>query len=118
MNMEAVIETQHTNGVAGPEGGVDPIMVRPKCWLQEKRQTTPVTSGLLLCSIQPSIQALNPDLSDSRDRGLCDIGLLNTRWYLSRNEEASIVIVGNHAGKPCRQEELDTKHWIGSSPAS
>jgi hypothetical protein len=91
---------------------------RLKCRLQEMRPTTPVKTGLLLRSIQPSVQALSPDLSDCRNKGLRDIGLLNTRWYLSRNEEASIVIVGNHAGKPCRQEELDTKHWIGSSPAS
>src|SRR5271156_2257733 len=69
------------------------------------RPTTPVKTGLLLCSIQPSVQALSPDLSDCRNKGLRDIGLLNTRWYLSRSEEASIVIVGNHAGKPYRQEE-------------
>src|SRR5580698_8863779 len=95
-----------------PEGGGDPILVRLKCRLQEKRP--PVKTGLLLCSIQPSIQALSPDLSDCRSRGLCDIGLLHTRWCLSRNEEARIVLVGNHAGKPCRQEELDTKQldWV------
>jgi hypothetical protein len=93
-------------------------MVCDQRWLQEKRPATPVKTGLLLCSIQRSIQALSPDLSDCRNRGLRDIGLLNTRWYLSRNEEVSIVIVGNHAGKPCRQEELDTKHWIRSSSAS
>jgi hypothetical protein len=65
---------------------------RLKRRLQEKRLTTPAKTRLLLCSIQPSIQALSPDLSDCRNRGLRDIGLLNTRWYLSRNEEAGIVI--------------------------
>jgi hypothetical protein len=96
--MEAVIETQLTNGEAGtPESGGEPILVRLKCRPQEKRPTTPVKSGLLLCSIQPSTQALSPDLSDCRNRGLRDIGPLNTRWYLSRNEEASMVIVGNRS---------------------
>jgi hypothetical protein len=45
------------------------------------------------------MQALSPDLSDCRNKGLRDIGLINTRWYLFRNEEVGIVIVGNHAGR-------------------
>jgi hypothetical protein len=43
------------------------------------------------------MQVSSSDLSDCRNRGLRDIGLLNTRWYLSRNEEVSIVIAGDHA---------------------
>jgi hypothetical protein len=30
-------------------------------------------------------------------------------------KRASTVIFGYEAGKPCRQEEVDTKHRIGSA---
>jgi hypothetical protein len=73
-----------------PEGGSDPILVRLKCRLLEKRPVMPVKTGPLLCRIQPSILALSPDLSDCRNRGLHDIGLLHLHVSFTVKNDGTI----------------------------